>query len=275
MLCRLLLLALVLSSCATVAEEDADFATVEGALTEALPLTFGQSTSSSLKAKSSPWVWTFQAGSAGSMHFVVKAIKVTTQLSVTLTRQSGKGWATVSKAAGKGIVQFDTKATSGANLYRLTVTSAKAQETVQVTLTCGSATCAPPPSTCDATLAAKLQPVLKGLLYLSESDYPFEMVSFASKTTGKPTPAELLAHLKLPANTAVEVRTSSQWFAPLLTLADPLGDAAKYAEMKKLLDAGLTDVTVIRVGKIQIGVYVIGRTKCGTISGVKTVAVET
>lgn len=127
-------------------------------------------------------------------------------------------------------------------------------------------------ASCVADFTAELTPVIDGLLYLSESDYPFEIVSYADAGTGEITPAHLLELLQLPADTVVEQRTADQFFSEYL-LTGP--DGAKYQQMRQLLEEHLTELTVIRVGTIEIDVYVVGRTKCGEIAGLKTVAIET
>jgi hypothetical protein len=41
------------------------------------------------------------------------------------------------------------------------------------------------------------------------------------------------------------------------------------------LENELEDIRVIRVGRIQVDIYVIGNTKDGEVAGIKTFAVET
>ena len=45
--------------------------------------------------------------------------------------------------------------------------------------------------------------------------------------------------------------------------------------MRQVLEERMTELTVIRVGTIQVHVYVIGRTGCGEIAGLTTVSIET
>jgi hypothetical protein len=125
---------------------------------------------------------------------------------------------------------------------------------------------------CAADLTADLAPVIDGLLYLSESDYPFEMVSVADAGNGAITAAHLRDLLGYAAGTVMETRTLDEFFtAYLLGGAD--GD--RYTEMRAILEAHLTDLTVIRLDTIQVHVYVVGRTACGEIAGVTTISVET
>lgn len=125
---------------------------------------------------------------------------------------------------------------------------------------------------CVADFAAEIAPAIDGLLYPSESDYPFEVVSYPDAGTGAITPAHLLELLALPGDTVVEQRTIEQFFTDYL-LTGP--DGAKYAQMRQVLGERMTELTVIRVGTIQVHVYVIGRTGCGEIAGLTTVSIET
>jgi hypothetical protein len=269
---RVLLLSLLLTTACAVEmpPEPNGFEVAEGALSAAQPLAYGQTLQA--KAGKTGAVWTVAASGGGTFRLVTKAPQPFT---VAVTRQFGKAWKSVAKQLVNGGVTLDMAALGPH--YRVTVTSATLQN-VQITLTCVKGKCkppvAPPAADCLAPLQQSLAPTLQGLLYLSESDYPFDVVSFPSTTTGMPMPVELLANLKLPADTYVEVRQFGDWFAPLLVQDDP-PNAAQYLALKAKLAGQLTNLTVIRVGKIQIGVYVIGRTTCGTLAGIKTVAIET
>jgi hypothetical protein len=128
---------------------------------------------------------------------------------------------------------------------------------------------------CAAGLAVELEPILEGLLYMSESDYPFEDYSVADSGAGPITPAHLLDLLGLPADTVTETRTVDQFFEwPLQG-----DDGAKYQQLHDVLELRLTDLAVIRVfdpqNQAQVHVFVIGRTGCAEIAGVRTIAIET
>lgn len=125
---------------------------------------------------------------------------------------------------------------------------------------------------CVAEFTAQIAPVIQDLLYMSESDYPFEVVSYPDAGTGEITPAHMLQLLGLPADTAVEQRTLDQFFTQYLMAGD---DGAKYLQMRNVLATNLTDLTVIRVGTVKIDIYLVGRTECGEIAGLTTIAIET
>ncbi len=125
---------------------------------------------------------------------------------------------------------------------------------------------------CIADFTTDIAPVIDGLLYMSESDYPFEIVVYPDAGTGAITPEHMLDLLNLPADTLVEQRTLDQFFTDYL-LTGP--DGARYTQMRQVLEKHLTDLTVMRVGEIQVRVMLVGRTMCGEIAGLQTVSVET
>ncbi len=125
---------------------------------------------------------------------------------------------------------------------------------------------------CVAAFTAEIAPVIEDLLYMSESDYPFEVFSHPDDGTGEISASHMLGVLGLPADTAVEQRTPDQFFTEYL-MTGP--DGAKYQQMKSILEANMSGLTVIRIGTIEIDVFVVGRTECGEIAGLKTTAIET
>ena len=136
-----------------------------------------------------------------------------------------------------------------------------------------------------AALKGKLEASVKGMLFMSESDYPLDYFSLPAATSGsgKPGGADMLQLLKLPAGTKVEVRDFAAFFDRLSEVHteaegyDPtqIADEKKYGELRKVMEAGLTDLTVIRTGDIQIGVYIVGRNSDGDLVGLHTTSIET
>lgn len=130
-------------------------------------------------------------------------------------------------------------------------------------------------SACAAGLAVELEPILSGLLYTSESDYPFEVYSANDSGAGVITPAHLLELLGLPADTVTETRTVAEFFAWPLQGAD----GVKYQQLLDVLTLRLGYLAVIRVfdpaNQAEVHVYVVGRTGCSEIAGVRTISIET
>ncbi len=126
---------------------------------------------------------------------------------------------------------------------------------------------------CAARLSAELAPLIDGLLYMSESDEPFEVVAAPGAGTGPIIPDELVAALGLDPTLQAEVWTFEDFFDPWL-LEDEQ-DGARYVAIRDLLLAHLDERTVIRLGAVEVQVYVVGRTACGEIAGLRTMSVET
>jgi hypothetical protein len=79
---------------------------------------------------------------------------------------------------------------------------------------------------------------------------------------------------------AFERISVDDFFGPLET-TDPgaheatVAEARRFAELRALMEAHLTELAVFRVGEIEIDVYVLGLSACDEAAGVATVSIET
>ncbi|MGK3991403.1 nuclease A inhibitor family protein [Sorangium sp. So ce136] len=126
-------------------------------------------------------------------------------------------------------------------------------------------------------LLASLEEASKDLLFPSESDHPLRPSRWDVDAS---SPAALLAAEGLAADTAVEVTTAGDFFAPVLEPPEEAGEAAqaeagRYRRVVDLLERHLTELRVYRVGRVAIDVYVVGRHPSGAWLGLKTKVVET
>jgi hypothetical protein len=115
-----------------------------------------------------------------------------------------------------------------------------------------------------------------GLTYISETDASVTAVFVADAGTvdvshfiPKGTPAE-----------KVETRKPGEFFDRLTTEKEWFGErernsAKTFAQLEKLLEENLADLTVFRIGSIRIDIYVVGLDADGNLAGIKTKAVET
>jgi hypothetical protein len=127
------------------------------------------------------------------------------------------------------------------------------------------------------TLAA-LAAASAGLLVPSESDYPFE--PFEWPGPGPLTPAALLAHLGLPPDTPVETRDVERFLGRLARRqswmdAAARASAARFGALQRLFRERLSDVTVYRVGQVEVQVFTVGRDADGRYVGLRTTQIET
>ncbi len=132
----------------------------------------------------------------------------------------------------------------------------------------------------DARCAAQMKLLLKaseGLLYTSESDYRFTYFSF-SNTSKLPTPQQFLQLINQTGQPIKQVKFDDLFNR--LTKIEPGMDeqqikaAKRYRVLEKVFKSTFTNLTIYRVGTIQIQVYITGVNACG-ISGLQTISIET
>jgi Nuclease A inhibitor-like protein len=115
------------------------------------------------------------------------------------------------------------------------------------------------------------------LLWSSESDYPFEIVTWPQDTEIAPT--ALFSNLPDP-NSPIETMSVTDLFEPVLTIEDWYEDAElaqvnRYTDLLHAIESHLVDPQVFRVGEVEIAIYIVGKTPDGDVVGLKTYVVET
>jgi hypothetical protein len=134
------------------------------------------------------------------------------------------------------------------------------------------------PDTNNKELARQIKKVSEDLYYISETDaeiFPF-IGNKAEAITGK----EVLKQIKSTAETPVEERDFTEFFAYLTQIQDWFGNeekatAQKFSNLKDLLEKNLKNLKVFKVGKIQLDIYVVGLDAESNLMGIQTKAVET
>jgi len=129
-------------------------------------------------------------------------------------------------------------------------------------------------------ILTELQQASEGLLFRSESDYPFEVVDLGRAEHLDPSPAQLLAML---GRTTTEVTAIMElpYFFRNMTKTRPeqseaqQQEAARFQALEQLLTQNLSHVKVIRVGTIKIEAFILGSTPQGRLVGLKTYQIET
>jgi hypothetical protein len=129
----------------------------------------------------------------------------------------------------------------------------------------------------DEQLLEELREATRGLTYMSESDYPFEVFNWGA---AEPTHEFLRGLTGEAADAPVETRAPADFFRvstseAVWKNAEHLGPARSFQKLLFLLERNLKDLKVYRVGVINIPVYVVGRSASGNWLGVSTRAVET
>jgi len=129
----------------------------------------------------------------------------------------------------------------------------------------------------DEQLLNELRETTRGLTFMSESDYPFEVFNWGA---AEPTQDFLRGLTGEASDVPVETTTAADFFRVAASEAEwknaeQLTAARKFQTLLRLLEQNLTDLKVFRVGAINIPVYVAGRAASGNWLGVSTRVVET
>jgi Nuclease A inhibitor-like protein len=127
------------------------------------------------------------------------------------------------------------------------------------------------PESADQQLVNLLSEAVDGLLYMSESDYPFAV--FLWHLPEPLTAQAVLAKAKLKKNTPVSVIPWEQFIEPLVNPAQPT--AERYKCLKALLTEHLESLQVFRLGRVEINIYIVGKTVNGSQVGLSTKSIET
>lgn len=127
--------------------------------------------------------------------------------------------------------------------------------------------------------AAALREATRGLLYPSETDEPFDVVTWPGN--GQPVEAKtLLARAGEKPGTPVTVATLDDFFGDLITDQDWFGEeekacARRYRQLLEVIKTRLDGIKVFHVGEVDVAIYIIGQTQDGDWAGLRTRAVET
>ena len=122
----------------------------------------------------------------------------------------------------------------------------------------------------------QIQEASNGLLFLSESDHPFEMVELKSNDIEK----EVRQLALKPADSVIEKQTVDYFFRNMVKTyqgysQEQLATAQKFLKLQELVKQKLKDAQVYRIGTIQVDAFIIGQLHDGTIGGLRTKLIET
>jgi len=111
------------------------------------------------------------------------------------------------------------------------------------------------------SIATQLKQASEGLLFGSETDAPFEVVSW--QTQEQLTPAKLLKLRNHPPHAPVELRTVDEFFARATQEEDwhdqeERETVQRFQNLVSVLKQNLSQLQVYRVGSVEIDVYIIG-----------------
>jgi len=130
----------------------------------------------------------------------------------------------------------------------------------------------------DEQILAELKVAAEGLYVMSESDYPFEVLRWEGTVELNP---EYLRELHgEPEGTPVTVEALNDFSGFFIIDSSNKGVAGHVGEspdqrLMRVLRENLTEVRVYRVGKLNIPIYVVGKSPRGNWLGFSTRVVET
>ena len=127
-------------------------------------------------------------------------------------------------------------------------------------------------------LLKDLREATAGLLFMSESDHPLEVVAWEGG--GPVTPGRLRREAGKGDDAPVAELTPAQLFRAAASEPDWKGEAElatarRYQALARLLEENLTDLAAYRVGEIDVTAYVLGRGAEGNWLGLRTRLIET
>lgn len=114
----------------------------------------------------------------------------------------------------------------------------------------------------DDKIVEELKKATTGLLVMSESDYPFEIIQWDGQTAITP---DYLVSLSGASSSNIQE----------MSLDDFYNVSRRFPNLVRLLKDSLADLRVYKVGEINIPVYIVGRSPQGNWIGLSTRVVET
>lgn len=134
---------------------------------------------------------------------------------------------------------------------------------------------------CEEGFQAAVGPHLPDLLFMSESDRPFDLVFFTAAGATPPTAQSVLALVHATPGSTAELRDVANFYValePASETADPKAGQALQGAFTTML----TDVVYVAVhapssspDRAQVQVYLLGRTRCGDLVGIHSISIET
>ena len=129
-------------------------------------------------------------------------------------------------------------------------------------------------------LLNKLKLATDGLLFMSESEYPFEVFFWQSKEKQQVDTEFVLSKLNKPSDTKVEFVDLDSFFEVATTeeewhSKEDKEIVKKYQNLVKIIKENLSDIKVAKLGDIEIDVYIVGQVASGDLAGLSTKIIET
>ena len=125
-------------------------------------------------------------------------------------------------------------------------------------------------------MTEQIEDICSDLFYLSETDA--EVRPFFGGSMQNGVRETVIKNVDAKSEKTIEEISLDSVFSRLKTIHDRSGEnenVVKSVELRKLLEKNLKDLIVLRFGRIQIDIYVVGVDAEGNLAGIRTTAVET
>ena len=126
----------------------------------------------------------------------------------------------------------------------------------------------------------KIKSLSQDLVWMSESDYPFNIFTWSSQELKEVNTQNLLQKTSHSLDAPVKVVDMENFFQRATAEKDWYDDeereiAKKYQALVETLQQNLDNIQVYKVGEVEIDVYIVGQLKTGDWIGLSTKTVET
>lgn len=128
------------------------------------------------------------------------------------------------------------------------------------------------------SIAAQLKQASESLFFLSETDAPFEVISW--QTQEELTPAKLLQLMNHPPDAPLAIVSVDEFFDVAHAEEDWHDEeeretVQRFQNLVNILKQNLSQLQVYRVGSVEIDAYIVGVRDGGEWAGLSTKLVET
>ena len=129
----------------------------------------------------------------------------------------------------------------------------------------------------NTTFPEELSRLTEGLLYISESEYPVEILHWPDVHDNAALKKQIAAYAGAAAS---QEQSLAAFFDSVQQQADPNDPpmqelAARYQQLRKYLEQHLSDTSVLRAGDTQVHIFITGFTAEKTAVVLHTVSIET
>ena len=122
----------------------------------------------------------------------------------------------------------------------------------------------------------KIKAAAEGLLFMSESDHPLEIITINPQHEVE----KEIKTLSGKDDSQIEIQTVDHFFRNhIRTYPDEPAEqtvrAKRFVNLVDTLKKNLDDVKVYRIGSVQVDAFIIGKLKDGSYAGLRTKLIET